>query len=41
MGREVGRWHERAAALASGAVPDPDTEYLLWQTLVGAWPTGP
>ena len=31
-----GRWrrgHGRAAAAV-----DPDTEYLLWQTLVGAWP---
>ncbi len=34
----VTRWHDRAAALASGLVPDPDTEYLMWQTLVGAWP---
>ena len=35
---EVTRWHDRAAALASGLVPDPDTEYLMWQTLAGAWP---
>ncbi|MGH3282892.1 MAG: hypothetical protein ACRDNW_27710, partial [Trebonia sp.] len=39
---EVGRWHERAVSLRFfGSVPpavDPDTEYLLWQTLVGAWP---
>ncbi len=35
---EAGRWHERAAALATGAVPEPDTEYLMWQTLAGAWP---
>jgi (1->4)-alpha-D-glucan 1-alpha-D-glucosylmutase len=35
---EVTRWHDRAAALASGLVPDPDTEYLMWQTLTGAWP---
>ena len=35
---EVTRWHDRAAALANGLVPDPDTEYLMWQTLVGAWP---
>jgi (1->4)-alpha-D-glucan 1-alpha-D-glucosylmutase len=34
----VTRWHDRAAALASGLVPDPDTEYLMWQTLTGAWP---
>ena len=35
---EVARWHERAAAQATGAVPEPDTEYLMWQTLAGAWP---
>ena len=35
---EVTRWHERAAALATGAVPEPDTEYLMWQTLAGGWP---
>ena len=37
-------WHERAAGSARGraaAAPEPDTEYLLWQTLVGAWPIGP
>jgi (1->4)-alpha-D-glucan 1-alpha-D-glucosylmutase len=38
---EVTRWHERAAALAGGRCPEPDTEYLLWQTLVGAWPARP
>ena len=41
-GKQARSWHERAAALASagGAAPavDPDTEYLVWQTLVGAWP---
>jgi (1->4)-alpha-D-glucan 1-alpha-D-glucosylmutase len=35
---EVTRWHDRAVALASGLAPDPDTEYLMWQTLAGAWP---
>jgi (1->4)-alpha-D-glucan 1-alpha-D-glucosylmutase len=35
---EVTRWHERAVALASGAAPEPDTGYLMWQTLAGAWP---
>jgi (1->4)-alpha-D-glucan 1-alpha-D-glucosylmutase len=39
--REVARWHERAVALTGGAVPEPDTEYLLWQTLAGAWPVSP
>jgi (1->4)-alpha-D-glucan 1-alpha-D-glucosylmutase len=36
--REVSAWHKRAGQLAGGRLPDPDTEYLLWQTLVGAWP---
>jgi (1->4)-alpha-D-glucan 1-alpha-D-glucosylmutase len=36
--REVSAWHLRAQRLASGRLPDRDTEYLLWQTLVGAWP---
>jgi (1->4)-alpha-D-glucan 1-alpha-D-glucosylmutase len=31
-GREVARWHR------AGTAVDADTEYLLWQTLVGAWP---
>src|SRR6185312_11934416 len=35
---EVARWHERAVAQTSGAAPDPDTEYLMWQTLAGALP---
>ncbi len=39
--REVTRWHDRAVALAGGRVPEPDTEYLLWQTLAGAWPISP
>ncbi len=30
---EVSAWHEAA----DGGI-DPDTEYLIWQTLVGAWP---
>jgi (1->4)-alpha-D-glucan 1-alpha-D-glucosylmutase len=40
-GRQAGQWHERAAARVLGetaAAVDPDTEYLIWQTLVGAWP---
>ena len=36
--REVSTWHGLAAGLAAGPLPDPDTEYLLWQTLAGAWP---
>jgi (1->4)-alpha-D-glucan 1-alpha-D-glucosylmutase len=35
---EVTRWHDRAVAQASGLAPEPDTEYLMWQTLTGAWP---
>jgi (1->4)-alpha-D-glucan 1-alpha-D-glucosylmutase len=35
---EAARWHEAAAALSGGRLPEPDTEYLMWQTLVGAWP---
>ncbi|WP_300605793.1 malto-oligosyltrehalose synthase [Trebonia sp.] len=38
-GRQVARWHDRAARLGGPPV-DPDTEYMLWQTLVGAWPIG-
>jgi (1->4)-alpha-D-glucan 1-alpha-D-glucosylmutase len=37
---EVAAWHDRAIALASGRAPEPGTEYLLWQTLLGAWPIG-
>jgi (1->4)-alpha-D-glucan 1-alpha-D-glucosylmutase len=35
---EVTRWHDRALALGAGRGPEPATEYLLWQTLLGAWP---
>jgi (1->4)-alpha-D-glucan 1-alpha-D-glucosylmutase len=38
---EVARWHDRAVTLSAGRagrLPEPDTEYLLWQTLAGAWP---
>ena len=31
----VSQWHDRAGP---DAMVDPDTEYLLWQTVVGAWP---
>jgi (1->4)-alpha-D-glucan 1-alpha-D-glucosylmutase len=34
----VSRWHRRALQVAPGQPPEADTEYLLWQTLVGAWP---
>jgi (1->4)-alpha-D-glucan 1-alpha-D-glucosylmutase len=36
--RAVRRWHARAVALTAGRLPEADTEYLLWQTLAGAWP---
>jgi len=36
--REVSAWHQQAEQLTGGRLPDRDTEYLLWQTLVGAWP---
>jgi (1->4)-alpha-D-glucan 1-alpha-D-glucosylmutase len=43
-GRQVRRWHERAMTPRlygrTGAAVDPDTEYLFWQTLLGAWPIG-
>lgn len=35
-GRRVRRWHE-----LTGGMDDPNEEYLLWQTLVGAWPIVP
>ena len=31
-GRQVRQWHEEGTGV------DPDMEYLLWQTVVGAWP---
>jgi len=41
-GGQVAEWHERAVTARvvgeTAAVVDPDTEYLIWQTLVGAWP---
>ncbi|HEU5416934.1 MAG TPA: malto-oligosyltrehalose synthase [Streptosporangiaceae bacterium] len=43
---EVTAWHDRAAALSAAQfgdvrLPEPDTEYLLWQTLTGGWPVEP
>ena len=35
---QVKRWHDRAVWLSGGHAPEPHIEYLLWQTLVGAWP---
>jgi len=34
----VGRWRERSSALWGHVDPDRTLEYLVWQTLVGAWP---
>jgi malto-oligosyltrehalose synthase len=36
--REVAAWHRAARRLSAGTSPEPRTEYLLWQSLVGAWP---
>jgi (1->4)-alpha-D-glucan 1-alpha-D-glucosylmutase len=35
-GEHVRRWHE-----LTGGMDDPNEEYLVWQTLVGAWPIIP
>ena len=41
-GAQVAQWHERATRLGflgnAATAVDPDTEYLIWQTLVGTWP---
>ncbi len=34
----VRRWAGNNARLRTGKVPDANTEYLLYQTLIGAWP---
>lgn len=36
-GEAVRSWSEQAK---KHGAPDPNTEYLFWQTLVGAWPIG-
>jgi malto-oligosyltrehalose synthase len=47
-GHQVAEWHglarwltDGAAAEAAERAPEPDLEYLMWQTLVGAWLIGP
>ncbi len=40
-GDAVTRWRAAAAPYRRAAGPDPATELLLWQTLVGAWPLTP
>ncbi len=37
----VRRWSRLNARFRSGGQPDANTEYLLYQTLAGAWPIGP
>jgi (1->4)-alpha-D-glucan 1-alpha-D-glucosylmutase len=37
----VQRWRTEAAVHRGQSWPDPGTEYLFWQTLVGLWPFGP
>ena len=32
------RWSRMNARLRTGRFPDPNTEYFLYQTLIGAWP---
>ena len=34
----VNRWSLRAQRYRTGPGPDPATEQMIWQTLVGAWP---
>jgi (1->4)-alpha-D-glucan 1-alpha-D-glucosylmutase len=36
--RDTNAGYRSAAGLGAPTAPDPDTEYLLYQTLVGAWP---
>jgi (1->4)-alpha-D-glucan 1-alpha-D-glucosylmutase len=36
----VTRWFDRNARYRTNELPDRDMEYLLYQTLVGAWPLG-
>jgi (1->4)-alpha-D-glucan 1-alpha-D-glucosylmutase len=47
-GHQAAEWHglarwitDGAAAEAAERAPEPDLEYLMWQTLVGAWLIGP
>ena len=37
----VDGWRRTNAGLRSGDAPDPNEEYLIYQTLVGAWPIEP
>lgn len=35
------RWSEANKKYKTGQLPDPNTEYFLYQTLIGAWPITP
>ncbi len=37
----VDRWSKRLGRYRTGDVPDRNTEYLMYQTLIGAWPIEP
>ncbi|HXG57514.1 MAG TPA: malto-oligosyltrehalose synthase [Thermoanaerobaculia bacterium] len=37
-GRNVRQWSKRNASLRIDGVPDPNTEFFLYQTLLGIWP---
>ena len=39
--RLVGEWHQVNDALRAGPGPDANEEYLIYQTLLGAWPIEP
>jgi (1->4)-alpha-D-glucan 1-alpha-D-glucosylmutase len=39
-GQHAAQWHARAQSLGVTAGVDAATEYLIWQTLAGAWPIG-
>jgi len=34
------RWSRDNASFRTGRFPDPNTEYFLYQTMIGAWPIG-
>jgi (1->4)-alpha-D-glucan 1-alpha-D-glucosylmutase len=38
FGSAIQRWHERNEALRLDGAPSANTEYLYYQTLIGAWP---
>jgi (1->4)-alpha-D-glucan 1-alpha-D-glucosylmutase len=38
FGETIDRWFKRNSPYRSGGWPDPNTEYLYYQTLIGSWP---